>query len=63
MAIKPIETEDDYHEALTAIEGLMTAESDTPEGEKLDELAALIEDYESRQDPLDPPALEVGVGS
>ena len=53
--IKPIKTDADYRAALTEIEMLMTAELDTPEGEKLDVLVTLVEAYEQKHYPLDLP--------
>ena len=53
--IKPIKTEADYRAALTAVEGLMMAEPDTPDGEKLDVLVTLVEAYERQHYPLDLP--------
>lgn len=55
MNIKPIKTDADYRTALKEVESLMTAEPDTPEGEKLDILATLIEAYECKHFPLDLP--------
>ena len=55
MDIKPIRTEADYRAALTEVEGLMMAEPDTPEGEKLDVLVTLLEAYERQHYPLDLP--------
>ncbi len=55
MEIKPIKTDADYRAALKAVETLMSAESDTPEGEKLDVLVTLIEAYEHKHFPLDLP--------
>ena len=55
IAIKPIKTEADYQTALKEIEGLMMAEADTPEGDKLDVLTTLVEDYERKYYPLDLP--------
>ncbi|MBN2886513.1 MAG: transcriptional regulator [Chromatiaceae bacterium] len=55
MDIKPIKTESDYQAALREIEYLMTAEFDTPEGERLDVLVTLVEAYEQRHFPLDLP--------
>lgn len=55
MDIKPIRTDADYREALVEIESLMTAEADTPEGERLDVLVTLIEAYEAKHYPLDLP--------
>ena len=55
MEIKPIRTKADYRAALKEIEALMSAERDTPEGERLDVLVTLVEAYESRHYPLDLP--------
>ena len=55
MDIKPIKTDADYRAALKEIEVLMTAEPDTPEGEKLDVLVTLVEAYEQMHYPLDLP--------
>ncbi len=51
--IKPIRTEADY--ALTEIERLSGSKSGTPRGDRLDLLATLIEAFEERQYPMDPP--------
>ena len=45
----------DYRTALKEVETSMTAESNTPEGEKLDVLITLIEAYERKNFPLDLP--------
>jgi len=55
MNIKPIKTDADYRAALKEIESLMMAQSDTPDGEKLDVLVTLVEAYESKHYPLDLP--------
>lgn len=55
MDIKPIKTEADYTEALLAVEGLMSAQKDTPESDKLDVLVTLIEAYEEKHHPVLPP--------
>ena len=55
MDIRPIKTEQDYDEALAEIEQLWGAESDTPEGDKLDVLITLVEAYEDMHHPIDPP--------
>ena len=55
MDIKPIKTNADYRAALKEIGMLMTAERDTPEGEKLDVLVTLVEAYEQKHYPLDLP--------
>jgi HTH-type transcriptional regulator/antitoxin HigA len=53
--IKPIRTDSDYRATLAEIETLMSAQLDTPEGERLDILVTLIEAYEQRHFPLDLP--------
>ena len=55
MDIKPIKTDADYRAALKEIESLMMAETDTPEGERLNVLVTLVEAYENRHFPLDLP--------
>ena len=55
MDIKPIKTDADYRAAPKEVESLMTAEPNTPEGEKLDILVTLIEAYERKRFPLDLP--------
>jgi HTH-type transcriptional regulator/antitoxin HigA len=55
MGIIPIRTEKEYHEALRSIEILMSAVPGTPEGDQLEVLAILVEDYERRYYPLDQP--------
>jgi HTH-type transcriptional regulator / antitoxin HigA len=55
MDIRPIKTEADYQATLKEIEGLMSAEADTPEGDRLNVLVTLIEDYERRHYPIDFP--------
>ena len=48
MKIKPIRTRTDYRQALKEIETLMNAQAGTPEGERLDVLATLVEAYERK---------------
>lgn len=55
MDVKPIRTDEDYRSTLQEIESLMTAETGTPEGERLDVLVTLVEAYERRHFPLDFP--------
>ena len=55
MDVKPIKTKEDYRATLQEIELLMTAEPDTPAGERLDVLVTLVEAYERRHFPLDLP--------
>ena len=47
---------DDYIEALARIDELMDAEADTPEGEELERLATMVEEYEKIYWPIDKPA-------
>ena len=55
MEIRPIKTEADYQAALQTIESLMMAEPDSPEGDRLDVLATLVEAYERVHYPIDFP--------
>jgi HTH-type transcriptional regulator/antitoxin HigA len=55
MKIKPIRTQRDHEAALRAIEPLMGAKRNTPEGDKLDVLVTLVEAYEAKHFPLDLP--------
>ncbi|MDE0123050.1 MAG: hypothetical protein OXN97_00580 [Bryobacterales bacterium] len=55
MEIVPIKTRRDYRRTLKEIEGLMTAKRGTPEGDRLDVLATLVEAWEARNYPLDLP--------
>lgn len=55
MDVKPIKTDEDYRVTLQEIESLMTAETGTSEGERLDVLVTLVEAYERRHFPLDLP--------
>ncbi len=57
MDIRPIKTEADYDWALTEIEHYFDVEPKpgTPEGQRFDVLASLIEHYESRAWPIDLP--------
>ncbi len=53
--VKPIRSEADYEKALAEVERLWGAHSGTPEGDRLDVLATLIDAYESAHHPIDPP--------
>lgn len=46
MVDKPIKTKGEYKAALAEIEGLMTEKRNTPGGQRLDNLARLVEAYE-----------------
>jgi HTH-type transcriptional regulator/antitoxin HigA len=53
--IKPIRTEEDYALAMAEVERLWGASLGTPEGDRLDVLATLIEAYEAKHFPMDIP--------
>lgn len=53
MQVKPIKNDEDYRAALKQIEGLMNAETDTPEGDMLDVLTTLVEAYERKAFPIE----------
>lgn len=53
--IKPIRTKHDYEAALKEIKRLWGAKAGSPEGDRLDVLATLIDAYEAEHFPMDPP--------
>jgi len=53
--LKPIRTKADHKRALAEVERLWGAKSSTPEGDRLDILATLIDAYEDEHYPMDPP--------
>jgi HTH-type transcriptional regulator/antitoxin HigA len=53
--LKPIRTKKDYEAALAEVERLWGTKSGTPEGDRLDVLATLIDAYEATHYPMDPP--------
>ena len=55
MRIKPIKSERDYQRALKLVDRLMDARANTPEGDMLDVLATLIDAWEEKHYPIDPP--------
>jgi HTH-type transcriptional regulator/antitoxin HigA len=55
MDIKPIRTQRDYKMALAEIDRLFDAKSATPDGDRLDVLATLVEVYEQEHYPVLPP--------
>ncbi len=55
MEIKSIRTKADHRAALKQIEALMSARPGTPEGERLDVLATLVEAYEKKHFPMELP--------
>ena len=53
--VKPIRSEADCEAALAQVERLWGAKLGTPEGNRLDVLATLIDAYEAQHHPMDPP--------
>ena len=49
MEIMPVKTKTDYRAALKEIESLISAKPNTPQGQRLDVLATLVEAYEAKQ--------------
>ena len=55
MEIRPIRNEADHKQALSEIERLWGAKEGTPDGDRLDVLTTLVEAYEEKHYPMDPP--------
>jgi len=55
MKIKPIKSETDYELALKRLDKIFDAEPGTKEGDELEILAMVIEDYEDKNYPIGPP--------
>ena len=53
--VKPIRSTADHEAALAEVERLWGAKAGTPEGDRLDVLATLIDAYEAEHVPIDPP--------
>ena len=53
MDIRPIRNEDDLRDALREIDRLWTFPDDSPENDKLDVLATLVEAYEAKRWPAE----------
>jgi HTH-type transcriptional regulator/antitoxin HigA len=53
--LKPIRTEADHDAAVVEVARLWGAKSGSPEGDRLDVLATLIDAYEAQHIPMDPP--------
>ncbi len=56
MDIRPIRSADDHEAALREIDRLWGAPSGTPDGDKLDVLATLVERFEEREHPFEQPS-------
>ena len=55
MELRPIRTKRDYEAALKQAEAWWDASAGSPKAERLDVLTLLIEDYEARHFPIEPP--------
>jgi len=55
MDLKPIKNESDYEQTLAEIETLFEALPNTPEGNRLDVLTALVEAFEQKYHPIPSP--------
>ena len=55
MEIHPIRNQHDHAEALREIERLWGARARTPEADKLEVLVTLVDAYEAKHHPIDPP--------
>ncbi|MCF8233818.1 MAG: hypothetical protein K9G67_03300 [Bacteroidales bacterium] len=55
MNIKPIRTEADYQLALKRLNEVFNAPLNTPRSDEADILAVLVDDYENKHYPIDPP--------
>ena len=56
-----IENEADYDAALKRVEELFNADPNTPEGQELDVLVTLVEEYENIHYPIAPPSKEAAL--
>lgn len=55
MKIEPIKNTRDYQRALKEIDKLFGAKLNTPQGDRLDVLVTLVEAWEDKHYPIDPP--------
>lgn len=55
MKIKPIKNEDDYQNALKRLEEIFDAKRGTDEGDELEILSILIDNYENEHFPIEMP--------
>lgn len=55
MEIKPIKTESDYNQALERLDQIFDAMPGTPEGDELEVLGILIDQYENEHFPIGMP--------
>jgi HTH-type transcriptional regulator / antitoxin HigA len=62
MDVRPIRTEADHETALAEIAALMDAKMGTPEGDRLDVLATLVEAYEAAHFQIEAPDPIAAIG-
>lgn len=55
ISVRPLHSEADYAATLAEIATLMHAAPDTPEADRLDVLTTLVQAYEAKHYPIDPP--------
>jgi HTH-type transcriptional regulator/antitoxin HigA len=55
MRIKPIKTEEDYHQAIERLEIIFDAKPGSSEGDELEVLGILIDEFENKHFPIDMP--------
>lgn len=55
MKIKPIKNETDYKKALERLEVIFDAKKETEEGDELEILSILIDNYENKNFPIEMP--------
>ena len=55
MKLKPIKTKKDHQQALERLEAIFDAKKETSEGDELEILGILIEQYENEHFPIDLP--------
>ena len=55
MKLKPIKSENDYNQALERLEKIFDAKPETKEGDELEILGILIENYEREHFPIELP--------
>ncbi|HEV8607826.1 MAG TPA: hypothetical protein VGQ99_21000 [Tepidisphaeraceae bacterium] len=56
MRLQPIKSERDYRNAMKLIDALIDARPSTPDGDRLEILVALVDAWEEKHHPIDPPA-------
>ena len=55
MVTRLIRTEEDYEAVMSRIDEIFHSSAGTPEGDELDLLVRLVEDYEAERYPIQPP--------